>query len=98
MFNLVEEFPSPRPSHVLKLGGIATLLVVLALAGFILLNPLPRLPDGEVLDVKLYVPRQLPSGPDRSVHLASASSSTQPLLVLPPVRIHNSGDTPLSIF
>jgi hypothetical protein len=98
MFNLVEEFPSPRPSHVLKLGGIATLLVVLALAGFILLNPLPRLPDGEVLDVKLYVPRQSISGPNRSTLPVAASDSTQPLLVLTPVKIHNSGDSPLSIF
>src|ERR1700728_1849447 len=56
MFNLVEEFPSPRASHVLKLGAVSTLLVLLAVAGFVMLNPLPRQPDGEVLDVKLYAP------------------------------------------
>jgi hypothetical protein len=98
MFNLVEEFPSPRASHVLKLGAVSTVLVLIAIAGYILFNPLPRPPDGEVLDVKLYSPQSITPGPDGTVLMTSATDSARPLLVLTPVKIHNSGNTPLSIF
>ena len=98
MFNLVEEFPSPRASHVLKLGAVSTLLVLLAVAGFVMLNPLPRQPDGEVLDVKLYAPRVPVSGTDAQVQAISATDSAGPLLVLTPVRLRNASAAPLSIF
>ena len=102
MFNFVEEFPSARPSHVLKLGGVAALLVLSAIAGYILLNPMPIEPTGEVLEVKLYA-TQPPSAvasaaPDAGVVLASYSQPSKTLLVLAPVKIHNTSDKPYSIF
>ena len=61
MFNLVEEFPSVRASHVLKLGAVASLGILLAIAGYVLLNLPPRAPEGEVLAVKLYTPPPEPA-------------------------------------
>jgi hypothetical protein len=102
MFNFVEEFPSARPSHVLKLGGVSALLVLSAIAGYILLNPMPVEPTGEVTDVRLYS-AQPPSAaanttPDAGVVLASYTQPGRTLLVLTPVKIHNTSDKPYSIF
>jgi hypothetical protein len=109
MFNLVEEFPSPRASHVLKLGGLATLLVLLPIAGYVLLNLEPREPAGQVLDVKLYVPHAPGSeaSPTTNPRADSAANSRadvesvvpgKTLLVLTPVKIENTSDQPFSIF
>jgi hypothetical protein len=97
MFNLVEEFPGVRASHALKLGAIATLVVLVAIAGYVLLNPLPPGPVGEVLDIKLYTPHAPTVGADGGVVLASTQPNN-PLLVLTPVKIHNTGSKPFSIF
>ena len=56
MFNHVEEFPAARPGHVFKVGGVAAMLVLSAIGGYILLNPAPIEPSGEVVDVRLYTP------------------------------------------
>jgi hypothetical protein len=102
MFNLVEEFPSARPSHVLKLGAVATLIVLLTIAAYVLLNPLPPGPVGQVLDIKLYTPpapaSEAVSENGAEVVLASATLRNNPLLVLTPVKIENTGDQPFSIF
>ena len=98
MFNLVEEFPGVRASHALKLTAIATLVVLVAIAGYILLNPVPPGPVGEVLDIKLYTPHAPSGGGDGGVVLAAAALSKNPLLVLTPVKIHNTGSKPFSIF
>jgi hypothetical protein len=103
MFNLVEEFPSVRPSHALKLGAIAACVVLSTIAGYILLNPQPPVPAGEVLDVKLYTPPPQEMAADGRVVLASVSLPNQAgqpnptLLVLTPVKIHNTSDKPFSI-
>jgi hypothetical protein len=100
MFNYAEELPSARPSHILKLGSVATLLVIAVIAGFILLNPAPREPVGEVLDVRLYAPPPPVVQADGLV-LASAPAPALPsrtLLVLTPVKIHNTSDQPFSVF
>jgi hypothetical protein len=98
MFNLVEEFPGVRATHALKLGVIATLVVLAGIAGYVLLNPLPSGPVGEVLDIKLYAPHSPGAEADGGVVLASTGHPGNPLLVLTPVKIHNSGDKPFSIF
>jgi len=98
MFNFVEEFPSVRPGHVMKLGAIATTVVVMMLAAYVLLNPLPPGPQGQVLDVKLYVPHTQTSEVDDDTAPVSAPQPNRTLLVLSPVKIHNTGDKPFSIF
>lgn len=98
MFNLVEEFPSVRATHVLKLGAIATLVVLFIIAGYVFLNPPPTEPQGELLDIKLYIPPTQPVEARGGVVLASATQPRTTLLVLTPVRIRNTSDEPFSIF
>jgi hypothetical protein len=102
MFNFVEELPSARPSHVLKLGSISALLVLSAIAGYVLLNPAPAQPTGEVLDVRIYATQ--PSAADSSATtnaglvLASFTEPAKSLLVFTPVIIHNTSNQPYSVF
>ncbi len=98
MFNFVEELPSIRPNYVLKLGTIATVLVVLAIAGYVLVNPAPPEPKGEVLDVKLYVPPSQAAEVDGAETPVSEPQPDKTLLVLSPVKIHNTSEKPFSIF
>lgn len=102
MFNHVEEFPSARPGYVLKVGGIAALLVSSAIGGYILLNPAPVEPSGEVVDIRLYTPPSPAVDANATgLILASAtvpSPASHSLLVLTPVKIHNTGNKPYSIF
>lgn len=109
MFNFVEELPAAKPSHVLKLGVIAALLVLSTIAGYILLNPAPPTPTGEVLGVTLYeaqpptLAAQNPAAenPGAGAVLASTappSHAARTLLVLTPVKIHNPTGQPFSIF
>ena len=94
MFNVAEEFPSVRIGHVLKLAGIASIIVLVGIAIYVYFGRIPPSAEGEMLD---FAPYQAQAKADAPISV-TLSQAKQPLLVLARVKIRNVSKKPLSVF
>jgi len=94
MFNIAEEFPPVRIGHVLKLAGIAAIIVLIGIAIYVYFGRIPPSAEGEMLD---FAPYQAQVKADAPISV-TLSQAKQPLLVLTRVKIRNVGKKPLSVF
>jgi hypothetical protein len=92
MFNVAEELPSMQVGHTLRLLGLAAVVVLLVVAGYMYFNRVSPSADGEVLEIKLYQPQPAVSD------IASTSvPQANSLLAFATVEITNKSTKPLSL-
>jgi hypothetical protein len=94
MFNVVEETPAIRAVYALKVVAIATVLVLLAIAGYVYFNRVPLTAKGEITAVGIYQPLP-PLSTDASP--VSAVPRGNGLLLLAPIKIRNLSEKPLAV-
>ncbi|HZD50392.1 MAG TPA: hypothetical protein VE178_16740 [Silvibacterium sp.] len=91
MFDVVDQAPSVKPARAFILVTVAIVIVLVAIAGYVLLNRVPPTAGGEISAVWLYQP--LPP--------QTADGSPAPrgngLLLLAPIKIRNLSTKPLSV-
>lgn len=93
MFNVSEEIPPIRVGRAFALAGIAAVVVLLVIAGYVYVNRVPPTAEGEMTAVLLYRPQPQPM----DAALPAAVPAGNSLLVLVPIRVRNLSEKPLSI-
>jgi len=93
MFNVAEEIPPIRVGRAFALAGIAAVVVLLAIAGYVYVNRVPPTAEGELTAVSLYQPQ--PQATEATLPAAVPAGNT--LLVLVPIRVRNLSEKPLSV-
>jgi hypothetical protein len=94
MFNVAEEIPSIRVGRALGFAGIAAVVVLLLVAGYVYVNRVPPTAEGEVAAVWLYQPLPPPVTDATPVSAVPRGNS---LLLLVPVKIRNLSEKPLAV-
>src|SRR5271166_5462096 len=93
MFNVSEEIPPIRVGRAFALAGIATVVVLLVIAGYVYVNRVPPTAEGEMTAVLLYRPQPQPM----DAALPAVVPAGNSLLVLVPIRVRNLSEKPLSV-
>ena len=89
-----------KAGHALKLAGLATFMILAAIAGYVYWNRVPPAAEGEVLSMRSYRPHAAPSLLTPAAVVASEPAEDQPdqpLIVLIPASIRNVGEKPLTV-
>jgi len=94
MFNVVDQVPSIRVGRALALAGIAALVILVLIAGYVYINRVPPTAEGELTAVWLYQP--LPPAATADVLVSNVPRGNS-LLLLVPVRVRNLSEKPLSV-
>jgi hypothetical protein len=91
MFHTVEEIPSTKPGRAFAVVGVAIVIVLVAIAGYVALNRVQPTAEGDVSAIWLYqpLPAQMPN--------SSLPPPSNGLLMLVPVRIRNLSNKPLAV-
>jgi len=90
MFNVAEEMPSTKPGRAFSVVGIAIILVLVAIAAYVVLNRVSPTAEGNISHIWLYqpLPGQMADG---------STPPTNGLIMLVPVRVHNLSSKPLAV-
>jgi hypothetical protein len=92
MFNVTEEMPSTKPARAFMIVGVAVIIVLVAIAGYVLLNRVSPTAQGDISAIWLYQ-----TLPPQTTDTSSLPQHDNGLIMLVPARIRNLTEKPLSI-
>jgi hypothetical protein len=97
MFNFAEELRPASPRYLLKLVAVSVLIVFFLVLAYVLLNPEPPVPEGELYGVRLYTPDTPSPVAENTAAAGLAPQPSRSLLVLAPVKLHNVSNKAFAI-
>lgn len=91
MFNVAEQTPTVRPARALGIVAAAVVLVLVAIAGYVLMNRVAPTAEGEISAISLYqpLPAQMPN--------STLPPPSNGLIALVPVKVRNLSTKPLAV-